>query len=155
MASTSNTDEIEYTSPEDSEVPKNSDDEMEFPDFTTDPKWSDVIPIPQDEGEYMVVKIAYSEIFRVTHDYLRALMQANEMSERALELTEYALNLNSANYTTWHYRRDIIQALNSDLQNELVFTAQIIKINPKNYQVHVTIYRILHFNCSYYNQMLL
>lgn len=52
-----------------------------------------------------------------------------------MELTKNALKLNAANYTVWQYRRDIIQALNLDLEAELKYSEEVIVDNPKNYQV--------------------
>jgi protein farnesyltransferase/geranylgeranyltransferase type-1 subunit alpha len=99
------------------------------------PEWSNVVPIEQDDGPNAVVKIAYSDRFRETFDYIRACMQTNEMSERALELTTSACKLNPANYTVWCYRRQLLDHLKSDLNEELAFVGQMIKDNPKNYQV--------------------
>lgn len=67
--------------------------------------------------------------------YLRAVIAKREMSERALELTTEALQLNPANYTVWQYRRDILAALKSDLHVELAKCEVVILENAKNYQV--------------------
>jgi protein farnesyltransferase/geranylgeranyltransferase type-1 subunit alpha len=45
--------------------------------------------------------IAYSPEYAEATAYLRAVMAANEMSERALELTEDVIRLNPAHYTVW------------------------------------------------------
>merc|ERR1712107_386562 len=46
-----------------------------------------------------------------------------------------ALELNPANYTVWHYRREVLKAINSDLKAELKYCRDIIEDHPKNYQV--------------------
>ena len=104
--------------------------------YSRHPDWADVKPIPQDEGPSPVVKIAYTDRFSETFDYVRACMHANEMSERALALTADACEQNPANYTVWCYRRQILKHLGSDLDEELRFIGEMIKRNPKNYQVN-------------------
>ncbi|KAJ6648349.1 Protein farnesyltransferase/geranylgeranyltransferase type-1 subunit alpha [Pseudolycoriella hygida] len=98
-------------------------------------EWADVTPLEQDDGQFPVVLIAYSEKFKDVYNYFRAILSKEEKSLRALELTKDALRLNAANYTVWQYRRDIIHALNLDLENELNYSEDVIIDNPKNYQV--------------------
>ena len=69
-----------------------SDDLSNQLPYSDRPEWTDVVPIEQDDGPNAVVKIAYSDRFRETFDYVRACMQSNEMSERALELTKYCMS---------------------------------------------------------------
>ena len=112
-----------------------SDDHCQQLEYSRRPEWSDVTPIEQDEGPNPVVRIAYTDRFRETFDYIRACMQVNEMSERALALTKDACELNPANYTVWCYRRQLLYHLGTDLHEELSFIGQMIRRNPKNYQV--------------------
>jgi hypothetical protein len=61
--------------------------------------WSDVVPIPQDDGPRPVVSIAYTDIFREVMDRFRAILAKDERSPRALQLTAEVIALNPANYT--------------------------------------------------------
>ena len=113
----------------------NTDSDNNYCPYSQRPEWADVKPIEQDDGSNAVVRIAYSDRFRETFDYVRACMQTNEVSERALELTKDACQLNPANYTVWCYRRKLLNELKSDLNEELAFIGRMIKENTKNYQV--------------------
>ncbi|XAR71146.1 Protein farnesyltransferase [Bertholletia excelsa] len=99
------------------------------------PEWSDVTPLPQDDGPNPVVPIAYKEEFSETMDYFRAVYLADERSPRTLQLTSEAIHLNPGNYTVWQFRRLILEALHADLHDELDFVELIASGNSKNYQI--------------------
>ena len=79
--------------------------------------------------------IAYSHEFSNTMDYFRAIIRADERSERALKLTQAVVELNAANYTAWHFRRVCLEALGKGAEEELDFVTEMAGDNPKNYQV--------------------
>eukprot|EP00941_MAST-03F_sp_MAST-3F-sp1_P000705 g705.t1 len=98
-------------------------------------QFSDLTPIPQDDGPAPVCAIAYSSEFVAVMDIFRAVMKKNELSQRALELTEKAIKLNPANYTAWHYRRLCLFELNCDLNEELKYIDMVSAKGSKNYQL--------------------
>eukprot|EP01083_Nonionella_stella_P051102 135693_1 len=102
--------------------------------ISTNPKWSDITPIKQDDGPG-VVSIAYSLEFTETMNYFRAILHKDERSERALLLTEAVINVNPADYSAWHFRRLCLKSIGSDLYEELKFIVAIGSESPKNYQL--------------------
>jgi len=100
------------------------------------PEWRDVIPTdPEDDFPHQVVRIAYSPEFKDCFDYFRAIIEKGELSQRAFQLTTDCIKQNPANYTVWEYRRQIIKALNIELDSEFAWTSSIIARNIKNFQV--------------------
>ncbi|KOB67627.1 Farnesyltransferase/geranylgeranyltransferase type I alpha subunit [Operophtera brumata] len=91
-----------------------SGDDAAWVPYKERPEWGDVTPVKEDDGSNPVVVIAYSE--------------------KLLQLTKDAVELNPANYTVWQYRRDILKALGGDLMSELDYMEAVIKQSPKNYQ---------------------
>jgi len=70
--------------------------------YAEDPEWKDVEPLPQDDGgPNPLAAIAYTDGYSEAMAYLRAVMASNEMSERALALTEDIIDMNPAHYTVW------------------------------------------------------
>lgn len=111
------------------------DEEQPFVRFQDRREWNDVLPEPQDEGPDPVAVIAYTDRFRNTFDYFRAVLRKDERSERALNLTTECCQLNPANYTVWYFRRILLKDLRKDLSSELAYISDVIRKHPKNYQV--------------------
>lgn len=103
--------------------------------YCDDDNWKDVKPIVKDEGENPAVPIMTSAVFEDRMSYFRAILKLNEMSERALKLTNDVIELNAANYTAWHWRRLCLDNLKSNLKNELFYISDKALESPKNYQI--------------------
>lgn len=90
-----------------------------------DTTWDDIVPLPQDDGgPNPLAAIAYTDEYSEAMSYLRAIMAKNEMSERALALTEDIIDMNAAHYTVWSvnfphlilHLPPLLQKTNSPLQ---------------------------------------
>lgn len=68
-------------------------------------------------------------------NYFRAVLKADERTERSLEIVSKAIDLNAANYTAWYFRRLILEALSYDYDKELLFLNELGEEHPKNYQI--------------------
>lgn len=100
-----------------------------------DPLWDDVIPIPQDEPEGALARIAYPDSYAEAISYLRAVMAVSEYSPRTLRLTEHVISMNPAHYTVWLYRFSIIKSLGLSIPDEIAWLNEVALSNLKNYQI--------------------
>ncbi|KAJ3010761.1 UNVERIFIED_CONTAM: CAAX geranylgeranyltransferase alpha subunit [Siphonaria sp. JEL0065] len=100
-----------------------------------DSVFSDVLPIPLDEGPNPMSPIAYPQEYSKAMDYFRACARTNEKSQRVLDLTSEIIDLNPAHYTVWKVRQESLVALGSDLRKELEYTTTVGLEHHKNYQV--------------------
>lgn len=101
--------------------------------------FSDITPVDHVK-HYDVASIDYSETFVTIYSYFRAIRNKNEHSNRSLKLTGNCLQLNSANYTVWQFRRQcLFQLYPNDpilyVLSELDFARLLGGENPKNYQI--------------------
>ncbi|KJZ74987.1 hypothetical protein HIM_05473 [Hirsutella minnesotensis 3608] len=103
--------------------------------LANDPEWDDVIPIPQNEPEDALAKIAYPDDYAEAVSYLRAVMAAEECSPRCLRLTEHVISMNPAHYTVWLYRFKIISTLKLHVPDEIQWLNEVAMANLKNYQI--------------------
>ncbi|KAJ5791556.1 uncharacterized protein N7518_008567 [Penicillium psychrosexuale] len=107
--------------------------------YSTDAEWASVTPIDLDDGSSSdampLATIAYPTEYLEATSYLRAVMAANEMSERALNLTKDVISMNPAHYTVWIYRAKILFALEKDLDEELSWLNDVSLKYLKNYQI--------------------
>jgi len=98
-------------------------------------EWSNLTPVALAESDGACAQVAYEAGFAETMGYFRAILRMEEKSARALALTARVIEGNPANYTAWHYRRECLEALGSDLWEELEFVTTAALESPKNYQI--------------------
>jgi hypothetical protein len=128
------------------------EDELWVP-FADRPGFADVVPLPQNDPPAAPVAIAYSPRFVATMDVLRALIAADELSERSLRVTRAAIRENAADYTAWRFRRRVLDRLDgvesssgngggsggggggTHWRREFAFTEAVAEESPKNYQL--------------------
>lgn len=106
--------------------------------YSSSPLWADITPIPLSEPNSpapALATIAYSPAYAEAMSYLRAVMCANEYSDRALALTQDIIALNPAHYTVWLYRGKILRACSKDVYAELRWLEMAAMKHLKNYQI--------------------
>lgn len=115
---------------------ENDNNEEPFVLYSKRPEWADIEPIPQyDESKPRLITINYAKEYTDAMDCFRAIVKKNELSERALELTEFLIDYNPAHYYVWKYRQDILIKLNYDLKEELQKMEDTTLETMKSYQI--------------------
>lgn len=114
---------------------------MDSEDFDME-QYKDIVPLPIELGlKNELCQIMYTDEYKEVMGIARALIQVNELSVRALNLTAKVIDLAPAFYTIWNYRFSIIKHLiikgnaHSILNTELDWLDEITLNNPKNYQI--------------------
>ena len=76
-------------------------------------KWADVEPIEQYDADTDpgICKIEYTYDFNYNMKYFRAIIHKNEISRRALELTQEVIKVNYGCYTAWLWRRKCLDQI--------------------------------------------
>ncbi|ORX91592.1 hypothetical protein BCR34DRAFT_501358 [Clohesyomyces aquaticus] len=104
--------------------------------YGANPTWADVTPVPQEDGgPHPLAAIAYAEEYSEAMGYLRAVMAANEYSQRVLGLTEHIISLNPAHYTVWLYRAKVLDQIGANLADEISWLNPTALQHLKNYQI--------------------
>lgn len=99
------------------------------------PEWCDVVPAPTASDGPQVVAIHYDAQSDEVLRYFRAIYESGEVSERALRLSEMAIEVNPAHYTAWQRRWELLQAMGQDLSQEMMYLDRVAAEHPKNYQL--------------------
>ena len=69
--------------------------------------------------------LLYLLLVREVMGYFRAVLQAEEVSERALALTQEVIEINPTFSTAWFYRRHLLTELKKDFSSEEAFMRSI------------------------------
>lgn len=110
-----------------------ADDFGELGDFDFS-AYDDVEPVELPESPGFLFKIDLSTDHSRVMGIFRALMDIQEKSERALNLTKKIIYENPSNVTAWWYRREILSAMNHDENRELEFSNDVLRVGLKSYQ---------------------
>ncbi|KZT60974.1 protein prenylyltransferase [Calocera cornea HHB12733] len=102
--------------------------------FRDRPEWSDVSPVPQDDGTTPLAPILYNDKYKDATSYFRAIYVAKEYSPRVLDLTLEIIKQNASHYTVWQYRYRTLLSLNSPLTAELHLLSKLLPTHLKSYQ---------------------
>lgn len=108
--------------------------------------WTDVEPIlqfPTADGKAPICPVAYSPDYEDLMNHFRAVLNADELSERAYNLCAEVLSHNAGDYNAWAHRRKCVDALGQNSIEEQIsmYSREIAYVNSvgikleKNFQI--------------------
>lgn len=102
--------------------------------FTDDPSFADLTPLPLPQDDSDPFYVTYSEEYKDLFGYFFALLAKEEISTRALKVTNIVISEYPSHYTAWWYKFHILEKLEYDLNTELQIINAITLKTPKSYQ---------------------
>jgi protein farnesyltransferase/geranylgeranyltransferase type-1 subunit alpha len=108
---------------------------MDYIKYKDRPEWSDVEPIPEFSSKVEILNIDYDDDTEDANNYFRAILAKREISERSYLLTQDIIESCPTNYMAWYHRRQCVDQLSINLEDELDWLDSIAKDNQKNYQI--------------------
>ena len=96
--------------------------------------YTDVKLVPFDQEPNSPFFMQFSSDHELIMQIFRGIMNTNEISQRALYLTELLLEENPNDSAIWWYRSKILNKIGFDPLKELELTDNVIKTNLKSYQ---------------------
>ena len=103
--------------------------------YHDNPIWADVVPVtlPQQRGDPFFVD--YTPEYIDLMGYFLAVLEKNEVSERALEIADRVLRKFPSHYSAWWYKYFILENIGFDFEKELGILSQFAKEAPKSFQI--------------------
>lgn len=99
-------------------------------------KWADIEPMEVSEWDGDGFCVKYTEEYKDLFGYFHAIMKKDEISERAVEISERVIEQVPSHYTAWWYKYHVLKKLgNIDFEKENQWINGILMENPKNYQL--------------------
>ncbi|KRW99542.1 hypothetical protein PPERSA_02400 [Pseudocohnilembus persalinus] len=100
-------------------------------------KWDDIEPVQQYDGDATILNFKYTPDYQELMDYFRAIVQKQEISERAYEIAGFVIEVLCSNYNAWYIRKQCLEKLTDKLsyENEKEFIDELIEQNEKVFQI--------------------
>lgn len=98
-------------------------------------QWKDVTPVPSHQDEKLPFYVHHSEKYETYMGIFRHVLNVHEISQRALELTKIVICRMPCDNTAWNYRRQLLDALGFEWEEEAKFLNDLMSYEIKPYQL--------------------